>query len=99
MAAGFMRQLSDGLVEVFSGGSEPADQVSPVVVTAMAEKGVDIAMQKLKVRSTPSATSVTQIFGGKFDNFTEFITQQKSKAPSRLSENIIEHLVHNYGSE
>ncbi len=46
MAAGFMCQLSDGLVEVFSGGSEPADQVSPVVVTAMAEKGVDISDQQ-----------------------------------------------------
>ena len=48
MAAGFMRQLSDGRVEVFSGGSEPADQVSPVVVTAMAEKGVDISDQQPK---------------------------------------------------
>ena len=48
MAAGFMRQLSDGLVEVFSGGSEPADQVNPVVVTAMAEKGVDISDQQPK---------------------------------------------------
>ena len=46
MAAGFMRQLSGGRVEVFSGGSEPADQVSPVVVTAMAEKGVDISDQQ-----------------------------------------------------
>ena len=48
MAAGFMRQLSGGLVEVFSGGSEPADQVGPVVVTAMAEKGVDISDQQPK---------------------------------------------------
>ena len=48
MAAGFMRQLSGGRVEVFSGGSEPADQVSPVVVTAMAEKGVDISDQQPK---------------------------------------------------
>ena len=46
MAAGFMRQLSNGRVEVFSGGSEPANQVSPVVVTAMAEKGVDISDQQ-----------------------------------------------------
>ena len=48
MAAGFMHQLSGGRVEVFSGGSEPADQVSPVVVTAMAEKGVDISDQQPK---------------------------------------------------
>ena len=46
-----MRQLSNGRVEVFSGGSEPANQVSPVVVTAMAEKGVDISKQQPKPRT------------------------------------------------
>ncbi len=48
MAAGFMRQLSDGLVEVFSGGSEPAESINPVVVAAMAEKGVDISNRQPK---------------------------------------------------
>ncbi|MDH3470869.1 MAG: heat-shock protein HtpX, partial [Acidimicrobiia bacterium] len=37
MAAGFMRHLAGGRVEVFSGGSEPADRVNPVAVEAMAE--------------------------------------------------------------
>ena len=45
MAAGFMRHLADGQIEVFSGGSEPADQVNPVAVDAMAEVGVDISSQ------------------------------------------------------
>ena len=43
MAAGFMRALADGAVDVFSGGSEPADQVNPVAVAAMAEKGINIS--------------------------------------------------------
>jgi len=43
MAAGFMRELSGGGVSVYSGGSDPADQVSPVAVEAMSERGIDIA--------------------------------------------------------
>ncbi len=45
MAAGFMRHLSNGEVEVFSGGSEPADSLNQVVVAAMAEKGIDIGTE------------------------------------------------------
>ena len=43
MAAGYMRELSDGQVEVLSAGSEPKDQINPVAVEAMAEEGIDIA--------------------------------------------------------
>lgn len=43
MAAGFMRQLSQGQIEVFSGGSEPAGAINQVAVEAMAEKGIDIS--------------------------------------------------------
>jgi len=42
MAAGFARSLGEGRVDVYSGGSEPADQVNPVAVAVMAEKGIDI---------------------------------------------------------
>jgi arsenate reductase (thioredoxin) len=45
MAAGFMRHLGGSLVDVFSGGSEPADSLNPTVVEAMAEKGLDITDQ------------------------------------------------------
>ena len=37
MAAGYMRELSDGAVEVRSGGSEPGDQINPMAIQAMAE--------------------------------------------------------------
>ncbi|MGH8946721.1 MAG: low molecular weight phosphatase family protein [Acidimicrobiia bacterium] len=42
MAAGFMRHLVGDQVEVFSGGSEPADAVNPTAVAVMAERGIDI---------------------------------------------------------
>ena len=38
-----MRRLADGQVGVFSAGSEPAAALNAVVVTAMAEKGIDIS--------------------------------------------------------
>lgn len=43
MAAGWMRYLAGDQVEVFSGGSEPADAVNAAAVAAMAEKGIDIS--------------------------------------------------------
>lgn len=43
MAAGFAREAGGGRVEVFSGGSEPADAVNPAAVAVMAEVGIDIA--------------------------------------------------------
>ena len=43
MAAGWMRHLAGDRVEVFSGGSEPADEVNKVAMEAMAEKGIDIS--------------------------------------------------------
>ena len=42
MAAAFMRHLSGGRVEVFTGGSEPAREVNPTAVAAMTERGIDI---------------------------------------------------------
>jgi NADPH-dependent 2,4-dienoyl-CoA reductase/sulfur reductase-like enzyme/protein-tyrosine-phosphatase/rhodanese-related sulfurtransferase len=49
MAAGFLRALSDGAVEVRSAGSMPAEQINPVAVEAMLEVGVDIRAEKPKV--------------------------------------------------
>ncbi|GAB2604185.1 arsenate reductase ArsC [Pseudactinotalea suaedae] len=49
MAAGFLRELSGGRVEVRSAGSEPADRINPVAVAAMAEVGIDITAEQPKV--------------------------------------------------
>lgn len=54
MAAGFMRELSKGRVEVLSAGSAPKDSINPVAVEAMAEIGIDIANNTPKVL-TPEA--------------------------------------------
>jgi arsenate reductase len=45
MAAAFARELGRDHLDVFSGGSEPAAQLNPAVVAAMAEKGIDISKE------------------------------------------------------
>ena len=52
MAAGFLQHLAGDRVTVLSAGSEPADQINPVAVEAMAEEGIDIAGNQPKVLST-----------------------------------------------
>ena len=52
MAAGFLRALSGGAVEVRSAGSMPADRINPVAVEAMAEAGIDITAEQPKVLTT-----------------------------------------------
>lgn len=52
MAAGFLAQLSQGRVDVFSAGSEPKDQINPVAIAAMAEEGIDIAGNVPKILTT-----------------------------------------------
>lgn len=42
MASGWLRHLAGDRVDVFSGGSEPASQVNPAAIEAMAEVGIDI---------------------------------------------------------
>jgi protein-tyrosine-phosphatase len=45
MAAGWMQHLAVDGVEVFSGGSDPASEVNPSAVAAMAEIGIDISTE------------------------------------------------------
>jgi len=52
MAAGFLRELSGGAVEVRSAGSMPADQINPTAVEAMLELGIDIRAEQPKVLTT-----------------------------------------------
>ena len=54
MAAGYMRHLSGGRVEVRSAGSMPADQINPAAVEAMLEEGIDIREQQPKVLTADS---------------------------------------------
>ncbi|WHP16556.1 arsenate reductase ArsC [Cellulomonas sp. ES6] len=52
MAAGYLRHLSGGAVEVRSAGSMPAEQINPVAVEAMLEEGIDIRAERPKVLTT-----------------------------------------------
>jgi len=52
MAAGYLTELSGGRIEVRSAGSEPADQINPVAVEAMAEEGIDITSASPKILTT-----------------------------------------------
>jgi arsenate reductase (thioredoxin) len=49
MAAGYLQHLAGDRVDVLSAGSQPADQVNPVAVAAMAEEGVDITSETPKL--------------------------------------------------
>lgn len=60
IAAGFMRTLGAGKVEVLSAGSAPKDSINPVAVAAMAEVGIDIANNVPKVL-TPEAVQMSDV--------------------------------------
>jgi protein-tyrosine-phosphatase len=49
MAAGFLSALAGDRIEVLSAGSEPAGQINPVAVQAMAEDGIDITAASPKL--------------------------------------------------
>jgi arsenate reductase len=46
MAAGFLKSVAGERVDVVSAGTEPADDLNPVAVEAMAERGIDISSNR-----------------------------------------------------
>ena len=48
MAMGFFKHLAGARADVYSGGSEPADELHPAVIAAMAEKRIDITSEQPK---------------------------------------------------
>jgi arsenate reductase (thioredoxin) len=48
MAMGFFKHLAGERADVYSGGSEPAEQVNPAAIDVMAEKGIDITAEQPK---------------------------------------------------
>ncbi|MBO2465213.1 arsenate reductase ArsC [Actinomadura violacea] len=49
MASAYLTHFAGDRVEVRSAGSQPADQINPAVVAAMAEEGIDISTEIPKV--------------------------------------------------
>jgi len=60
MAAGFLRALGGGAVDVRSAGTLPADEINPVAVEAMREVGIDIATAQPAVL-TPEAVQASDV--------------------------------------
>ena len=52
MAEGFAKHYSNGKVEAISGGTMPSNEVNPIVIQVMAEKGIDISKNKPKLITT-----------------------------------------------
>ena len=57
MAAGYLRHLGEGRIQVLSAGATPADAINPVAVQAMAEEGIDIAAEQPKILTTDAVKS------------------------------------------
>ena len=49
MAAGYMKELSQGRIEVLSAGSAPKESINPMAIEVMAEEGIYIANNVPKV--------------------------------------------------
>jgi arsenate reductase len=60
MAAAYLQHLAGDRVEVLSAGSQPADQVNPAAIKAMAEEGIDIGNRRPKVL-TDSAVQTADV--------------------------------------
>src|SRR5271165_4091724 len=65
MAAALLSHLAGDRIEVRSGGTEPADQINPVAVAAMAELGIDItaATPKILTGDTVQSSDVVITMG------------------------------------
>ena len=57
MAAGYMRHLSEGRVEVLSAGSAPKDSINPQAIEVMSEEGIDIASEQPKILTTDAVVA------------------------------------------
>lgn len=57
MAAALLQHLSEGRIAVRSAGTEPADQINPVAIAAMAELGIDITIEVPKVLTADSVST------------------------------------------
>ncbi len=73
MAAAFARIMAGDRVEVCSGGIRPADEINPMMVSAMAEHGIDMAFQTPRPIESALRETVPDIMVaiGQGENFPE----------------------------
>ena len=66
---------------------------------AVAEQAIDLAVGKLGGKAKKCQTHVTQVRGGKIEDFRAFLRKAILKVPDVINEGSVEHLVYTYGSE
>jgi glycerol-3-phosphate dehydrogenase len=66
---------------------------------AVAEQAVNMAVDKLAVKTKNCQTETMPVKGGHISDFRVFLHQALSTAPRGVDEEIVEHLVYTYGSE
>ena len=65
----------------------------------VAERVVDLALQKLDKRKRPSQTAHIPLAGGQFDQLDTYLQQAVKQKPREMTNAGIEHLVRSYGSD
>jgi glycerol-3-phosphate dehydrogenase len=66
---------------------------------AVAEKAVDLAVEKLAVNAKRCQTHITPIKGGRIDDFNAYLNQAQSETADMLDAETVKHLVYSYGSK
>ena len=65
----------------------------------VAEQAMDLAVNKLGIKTKKCQTHMTQVTGGKIEDFRAFLRKAQLKVPRGINERFTEHLVYTYGSE
>jgi glycerol-3-phosphate dehydrogenase len=65
----------------------------------VAQAAVDLAVQKLRRRSSECRTHVVPIYGGQIEQFDDFMIQTLESRPPELAPAVMKHLLYNYGSD
>jgi glycerol-3-phosphate dehydrogenase len=66
---------------------------------AVAEQAMDLAVNQLGMKTKKCQTHMTQVTGGKIEDFSVFLRKALLKVPRVINERSTEHLVYTYGSE
>jgi len=66
---------------------------------AVAERAIDLVLRRLDRKPQKCVTATTPIHGGDIEDFSAFVTQATRDGPSELSGDVMDHLLHTYGSE
>ena len=64
-----------------------------------AENAVNLIFRKLGRRPPDSETETTPIFGGRIENYHDFLGLAVKQRPHGLESEVLDALIHNYGSE